>query len=143
MTRRARSDDLPRVAALEVDSLPADAWSEDYLGRAISGELPTIEVWVDDDVTAYAVVSVIHDVTELQRLGVRSDTRRSGAATRLVRDLSLDLASRGVERIVLEVRLDNLGAHAFYDRLGFRELSRRPGYYADGADAYVLEWVIR
>ncbi|BBH18045.1 hypothetical protein Back2_23320 [Nocardioides baekrokdamisoli] len=143
MTRLALPDDLPLVAALEVESLPADAWSSDYLGRAIAGELPTIEVWVSEDLTAYAVVSVLYDVTELQRLGVRQDARRSGAATRLVRDLAADLAARDVERMVLEVRVDNIGARAFYDRLGFRELSQRAGYYADGTDAYVLEWVIR
>lgn len=143
MTRRALAADLIRVAELEADSLPADAWSQDYLGRAIAGELPTIEVWVSDDLAAYAVVSVLFDVTEVQRLGVRADARRSGAATRLVRDLAVDLGARGVERIVLEVRVDNTGARAFYDHLGFRELSRRPGYYADGTDAYVLEWGIR
>lgn len=143
MTRLAVDDDLPVVAALEAGSLPGDAWSADYLGRAIAGELPTIEVWVNDDLTAYAVVSVLYDLAELQRLGVREDVRRSGAATKVVRDLAVELGGREVDRIVLEVRVDNVGARALYDRLGFRELSQRPGYYADGTDAYVLEWVIR
>lgn len=143
MTRRAVDEDLPVVVALEAESLPGDAWSEDYLGRAIAGELPTIEVWLNDDLTAYAVVSVLYDLAELQRLGVRPDARRSGAATRLLRDLAVELRGRRVERIVLEVRVDNVGAHAFYDRIGFHELSQRPSYYADGTDACVLEWVIR
>lgn len=143
MTRRAVPDDVALVAALEAESLPADPWSADYLGRAVAGELPTIEVWVSEDLTAYAIVSVLYDVTELQRLGVCPAARRTGAATALLRDLSVELAGRGVERVVLEVRVDNTVARAFYDRLGFRELSRRSGYYADGTDAYVLEWIIR
>ena len=42
----------------------------------------------------------------------------------------------GLARIVLEVRADNAGARAFYQRLGYRTLERVPGYYG-GREAAV------
>ena len=36
-------------------------------------------------------------------------------------------ATRGVQRVFLEVRESNLGAIAFYERLGFRRVGRRAG----------------
>lgn len=140
MIRRACVDDIDVVADLEVEALPDDAWSEDYLARAIKGELPTIEVWVDEHV--YAVVSVTFEVAEVQRIGVAAEARRGGRASAFLRELALDLARRDVERIVLEVRESNEAARELYRGLGFRDLDRRPRYYADGADAYVLEWRI-
>ena len=35
----------------------------------------------------------------------------------------------GIARIVLEVRASNDGAHAFYERMGYRKRVRVPGYY--------------
>jgi ribosomal-protein-alanine N-acetyltransferase len=45
----------------------------------------------------------------------------------------------GADRVLLEVREDNVAALAFYAARGFTELARRPRYYRDGATAVVLE----
>ena len=39
----------------------------------------------------------------------------------------------------LEVRADNAGARAFYERLGYRRLALLPGYYQGREDALRLE----
>ncbi len=44
----------------------------------------------------------------------------------------------GCFAIALEVAVNNDDAQAFYERLGYRETGRIPGYYADGTDALVL-----
>ena len=54
---------------------------------------------------------------------------RRGVATRLLLFALADLAAEGVEDVTLEVAVDNVPARALYDRLGFSEAGRRPGYY--------------
>jgi ribosomal-protein-alanine N-acetyltransferase len=44
----------------------------------------------------------------------------------------------GVTHTLLEVREDNESALRLYGRMGFEQISRRPGYYADGTDALIL-----
>jgi ribosomal-protein-alanine N-acetyltransferase len=38
----------------------------------------------------------------------------------------------------LEVRESNLAARSLYGKFGFREVSRRPGYYQDTGEAAVV-----
>ena len=44
-----------------------------------------------------------------------------------------------VNRILLEVGVDNDSAIRFYTRIGFKEISRRKDYYRSGEDAFVME----
>lgn len=40
--------------------------------------------------------------------------------------------------MLLEVRSDNHAATTLYEQLGFVQVGRRPGYYADGAAALLM-----
>jgi ribosomal protein S18 acetylase RimI-like enzyme len=45
---------------------------------------------------------------------------------------------QGVRTLSLEVRASNEGAQAFYRKLNFVAVYRRPNYYPDGEDAVVM-----
>lgn len=137
--RRATLADLERIAELEVVCVGADAWSEALIGQGLADELPTVAYFValvDGETAGYAVASYVDDVAELQRIGVDPLARRGGVASALV-DAVVACATEAA-RILLEVREDNEGGRAFYERLGFTELDRRPRYYRDGEAAIVL-----
>ncbi|GAB3998571.1 GNAT family N-acetyltransferase [Nocardioides marmoraquaticus] len=140
VVRRAVPDDLDAVAALEREGLGPDAWSEVLLREGLGGRLPTTTYLVaerDGVVVGHAVSAVAGDVVELQRIAVVEPQRRTGLASALL-EAVVALAGPG-ERVLLEVREDNVGAQAFYAARGFVELARRPRYYAGGATAVVLE----
>jgi ribosomal-protein-alanine N-acetyltransferase len=42
------------------------------------------------------------------------------------------------EAIFLEVRESNAAARAFYEKLGFEQMGRRKGYYADGLEDAII-----
>jgi ribosomal protein S18 acetylase RimI-like enzyme len=44
----------------------------------------------------------------------------------------------GCVAIELEVAVNNAGARAFYEHLGYRQTGWIPGYYADGTNAMVM-----
>ena len=144
--RPAVPEDAEAIAALEAENLGADAWSPALVEEGVASRLPTIAYLVaevDDGarrrVVGHAVVSVVVDVAELQRISVTPAHRRSGLATALL-DACCDLArAGGAERLLLEVREDNLGALRFYAARGFAEVDRRPRYYRDGTTAVVLQ----
>ena len=75
----------------------------------------------------------------IQKLCVSPTARRQGIATALIVKLRELLAPR--QRLLLEVAVNNQGARKLYQRLGFDEVGRRPGYYKRGGksvDALVL-----
>ena len=57
------------------------------------------------------------------------DRAWQGQGRRLLEWLERPARVAGLARIVLEVRAENAGARAFYERLGYRPLARLPGYY--------------
>ncbi len=73
---------------------------------------------------------------EILDLTVDPAARRSGWGRRLVAAVQ----SNGASIIWLDVAADNGPALALYRDLGFVEASRRPAYYASGADALVMRW---
>ncbi len=147
MTRieAATEADLDAIVALERESLGWDAWSEPLIREGLEGRLPTIRYLAargDEELAGYAVVSLVADVAELQRIAVAPTYRRTGVASALVRAL-LGLADgTEVERVLLEVREDNEAALGLYAQSGFVEIDRRPGYYRDGAAAVVMQLLL-
>ncbi|MFD4326690.1 ribosomal protein S18-alanine N-acetyltransferase [Nocardioides sp. NPDC058538] len=140
--RPAGPDDVDAIAALELEAFPDDAWTPEYLQVAIDGKMPTVRILaaVDDagTVIGHALVSVVYEIAELQRIATAEEQRRRGIG-RVLLGACIDLArEEGAERILLEVREDNTAALPFYDRAGFVEIDRRERYYRDGATGIVL-----
>jgi ribosomal-protein-alanine N-acetyltransferase len=141
MIREAKPEDVEAVARLEAESLGDDAWSRALVEEGVTGALPTIHYLVaevDGEVTAYAVASVVADISELQRIAVTPAARRQGIASALLTEV-VELARAGeADRLLLEVRDTNEEALAFYAANGFVEVDRRPRYYRDGSTAVVM-----
>jgi ribosomal-protein-alanine N-acetyltransferase len=78
------------------------------------------------------------DEGEILNLAVDKGDRRKGEGTALSRQMMNSFAARGVQCVFLEVRESNLGAIAFYERLGFRRVGRREGYYHQPAGAALI-----
>ena len=89
-------------------------------------------------VVGHAVVSVVADISELQRIAVDATHRRRGLATSLLEEVVALARSGGADRLLLEVREDNAAALAFYAARGLAEIDRRPRYYRDGGTAVVM-----
>jgi [ribosomal protein S18]-alanine N-acetyltransferase len=140
--RPATPDDVPAVADSELESFPGDAWTAEYLEAVIEGQLPTIRLLScehDGAVVGHAIVSILFEDAELQRIAISPAYRRRGLARELLHEV-LALATReGAERMLLEVREQNEPALALYLDEGFVEIDRRERYYADGATGIVLE----
>ncbi len=146
MIRPATSSDIDVVARLEQEHLGDDAWSRGLVEEGVTGRLPTIHYLVVEergDVVGHAVLSVVADISELQRIAVDATHRRRGLASRLLAEAAGLARREGAERLLLEVREDNAGAIAFYAARGFVEIDRRPRYYRDGGTAVVMQRPLR
>ncbi len=77
----------------------------------------------------YVIVLAGGGSADIVSVAVAPELLRRGVATRLLLFALAELAGEGVEEISLEVAVDNAPARALYERLDFREVGRRPGYY--------------
>lgn len=77
----------------------------------------------------FGVMHFGDDRAHLLLLCVLPDRQRRGIGLQLVHWLFDSARAAGTPTIDLELRADNPGALAFYERLGFRQTEMVPGYY--------------
>lgn len=137
--RRATSDDLPPIMALEDEIYPDDAWSAENMARELTGEHTYYLVAIGDDdaIDAYAglLAPIGTGQGDIQTITVASRARRHGLARTLMLALINEARRRGAEELFLEVRVDNEPAQALYRELGFETVAVRKRYYKGGIDA--------
>lgn len=139
--RTAKEPDIPELARLETLSF-ADPWSQTSLleelnhsaGLSLVAEDPAGEL----PIVGYLVLRLTGSVAELLRIAVHPERKLQGLGTSLLQRAFDELVSRRVKCCFLEVRSDNQAALALYKRFPAHQISRRSGYYRDGAAALVL-----
>ena len=97
------------------------------------------------DPMGYVIVLAGGGSADIVSVAVAPELLRRGVATRLLLFALADLAGEGVEEITLEVAVDNVPARALYERLDFREVGSRPGYYSrdrELVDALVMRRIL-
>jgi len=134
--------DLDAVMAIEQLSFPAP-WLRQAFADELARPWARLEVLrqvATDGVVAFCNYWLVADELHILNIAVHPDERRRGHAARLVRHI-LDEAGRNKARVVsLEVRVSNQAASELYRKFGFREVGRRPRYYADnGEDALLMD----
>jgi len=91
------------------------------------------------DLVGFAGAWVLVDELHVTTIAVHPAWRRRGVGTSLMLRLVERSLERGIALVTLEVRPSNATARALYERLGFSEVGRRRGYYADtGEDALIM-----
>jgi len=88
---------------------------------------------------AFACVWIIDQEMKINNVAVHPRWRGRGIGSRILRYLLEFGAQQGCLEATLEVRPSNQVAKKIYDRLGFRTVGRRRGYYSDThEDALVM-----
>lgn len=128
----------------QVAELEAICFRDPWSLRSITSELTNpLSLWIvamDGNVVAgYVGSQSVMGEADMMNLAVRPEYRRAGVGTELVEQLVLHLKNRGVCCLTLEVRLSNQHAIVLYEKLGFRQVGRRPNYYSNPKeDALIL-----
>ncbi|MFN7987631.1 MAG: ribosomal protein S18-alanine N-acetyltransferase [Thermoanaerobaculia bacterium] len=137
--RDVRAMDLDAVAELERISFPVP-WKREFFASEVGAAFRFNRVVRAPDglLAGYVFCAFAGGEIHVNKIAVDPAWRRKGVARLLMQEV-LDLGTRiAAEEIYLEVRPSNLPARNFYVTLGFREVGRRPQYYADGEDALVM-----
>lgn len=122
-----------------------EAWTADsiksLLGDAgATGFIATYEH--PQNVIGFVLARMVADEAEILSVGVKEEFQRCGVGDRLIQAIERIMNRVDVEKIYLEVAVDNDAAIHLYRKLGYDEVGRREGYYRrpDGgfADALLL-----
>jgi ribosomal-protein-alanine N-acetyltransferase len=120
---------VSQIAALEKLCF-SDAWSENSIRSELSNKLSLWLVAVDGDrVAGYIGSQTVLGWADMMNLCVSPDYRRQGIGEQLTMELERQLREEKVECLTLEVRVSNAPAITLYEKLGFKQVGKRPRYY--------------
>lgn len=107
-------------------------WPQDLLGA----ELATAEavgIFSGTNLAGFVLYRELDRAWEISLVASHPKFRRQGLMEKLFAYL---IAAKGQEReLWLEVHEENVAAQKLYEKLGFKEVRRRPRYYKDGGSA--------
>jgi [ribosomal protein S18]-alanine N-acetyltransferase len=149
--RHATSYDLPKMIALERSTETAAHWGEGQyttlfdpssLHRVVfiaeMSDQTLVPASTCDKVCGYVIAQAAGPEWELENIIVDPAMLRSGLGSQLLSALLAEARTQGCQRMLLEVRDSNLAARRLYEKHGFQESGRRPGYYGNPTEDAIL-----
>ena len=132
--------DVEAVHPAELSLFPADAWPlEMFLAEIQHPTRAYVVIEKESEIVGYAGAMCIADTADIQTIAVLPQYEGQGYGRAMLDFLHRESAQRGAQRILLEVRADNLRAQNLYHLNGYRQIHCRAGYYNDGVDALIME----
>lgn len=128
--RRGREEDIAEVVRIQADALPGSAWDPHHYT-----EYPFLVAEFQGGVAGFLVSrQTAPDEQEILNLAVDSRYRRVGVGEKLMRAH----LSQCQGYVFLEVRESNEPARKLYEKMGFREVGRRPNYYENPPETAIV-----
>jgi ribosomal-protein-alanine N-acetyltransferase len=140
---RATAAECAAMASAHLQAFDEKAWRDDEFEDLLEGEGIYGFLAETGEPAGVILCRVAAGEMEVLTLGVTPASRRRGVARALLA-ASLPVArDLGAERVFLEVAVDNDGAIALYERLGFARAGLRKSYYDRGAHGVMDALVMR
>jgi len=136
---KAQISHVPELARLEREVF-SSPWSEKALTDTISGNASLFLVCEKDgQVAGYVGSYIVSDEAAITNVAVFPEYRRRRIAEALVEELKRRAREKSCTVITLEVRVSNAPAISLYEKLGFKTVGCRRGFYSHPReDAYVM-----
>ena len=136
-------DHVSQIAELEKLCF-SSPWSEKSIGEELTNPLSLWFAAVEGEkVAGYIGSQSVMGESDMMNVAVDPEYRRSGIGQQLILALVEGLKAAGNHCLSLEVRCSNTPAITLYEKLGFSQIGKRPGYYRNPReDALILrkEW---
>ena len=139
LSRPARVEDVPAVAALEAEVF-TDPWPAHLYVQEV-GQPLRFQIVVDTDngfLAGYLFACWQLDELHILKVATHPLHQGRGIATTMLAEAKSEAEKASARAVILEVRPSNRGAFRLYRRLGYNVIARRPRYYADGEDALLM-----
>jgi [ribosomal protein S18]-alanine N-acetyltransferase len=138
--RPAKLTDIPALVIIEKHAFSSPWTSEHFLYEIEQNPFSFLFVAeVDSIIVGYIDWWLTFQQGQINNVAVIPQLRRKKIGETLLLDALKRLSEGGAETVTLEVRVSNLPAQKLYEKFGFKNILRKPKYYTDGEDAFLME----
>jgi ribosomal-protein-alanine acetyltransferase len=141
--KKMTTEDAAAVEEVEKASFGMPWSRESFWEEAVNDKAYYLLVLDEDKVIGYAGTWVLFDEAQITNVAVAPSYRGKGVGLTLLRELMQIVKTLGASAMTLEVRPSNTAAIALYEKLGFKSVGLRPGYYQDNGEAAMIMWLTK
>ncbi|MDF2923130.1 MAG: alanine acetyltransferase [Paenibacillaceae bacterium] len=139
--RPMKVDDIDFICEIEQEAFPTP-WTPGAFHNELTNNhfAHYLVMEVDNAIAGYAGMWIIMDEAHITNIAVRTGYRGRKLGERLLLELRSHAGKHGAKRMTLEVRVTNRVAQNLYEKLGFRSVGVRKGYYTDNNEDALIMW---
>lgn len=126
--RHMQEGDIPAVTAIE-QAVFSRPWTEQSFVQALQQDTLFVVVLKDNTIIGYCGMYCSFEEGEITNVAVSPQKHHQGIGRSMMRYLLEEAKSRGISRIILEVRISNCNAIQLYKSLGFENCGIRKNFY--------------
>lgn len=126
-------------AELEANSGAPKPWSTNlYESEFLNPNVKCYGLFQQGTLLAFIIFQVVLDEADISNFVVKKDFQGQGFGNNLLSFAISELKSLGIKKIKLEVREFNISAKHLYEKMGFKIVATRQGYYSDTGELAIL-----
>lgn len=133
--RTVSLSDINRLHYIEIHSFKSP-FSLDTLAKlAQTPNIIFLVAHIKQIIIGHIIISLRKSEAHIISIVIDKDYRRKGYGSILLKKILEKLDGKKIKKLVLEVRVGNKSAIAFYEKFNFKPIKTKVGYYSDGEDA--------
>lgn len=133
-----QENNVKDVAAIDRECFTGEAWTESLFREEIGESSKYYAVFsVDNVVVGFGAYAHILDEGHILNIAVKPSCQQKGFGKKILEKMISHGKENGINAFTLEVRVSNFRARALYERMGFRNVGIRKGFYPDKEDACI------
>lgn len=133
--------DIETICRIEEESFPTPWTSGAFFNELTNNHFAHYMIMeLDGAIAGYGGMWLIMDEAHITNVAVRKPYRGRKLGERLLGELQKTAALLGAKRMTLEVRVSNSIAQNLYQKMGFRSVGVRKGYYTDNNEDALIMW---
>ena len=140
---KMKANDLEEIMKIEQASFPLP-WTRGMFEQELvigSSHFFIVRTMPSKEIIGYGGFWQVLEELHLVNLAVKKESRQEGLGRKLLHYLLCQGKALGLRRATLEVRASNTAAQQLYERVGFKNIATRKGYYADNREDAVIMWL--
>jgi ribosomal-protein-alanine N-acetyltransferase len=139
--RAMRLEDIGDICRIEQEAFPTPWTAGAFRNELTNNQFARYLVMeLGGEIVGYGGMWLIMEEAHVTNIAVRADHRGKKLGERLVREMQRIAYDQGAVRMTLEVRVSNYIARRLYQKLGFRSIGLRRGYYTDNGEDAMIMW---
>lgn len=136
--KRLAQEHIEPLLEIENEAYP-DPWKHSMFQQEITNSTSYFYVLLrEEEIVGYGGFWLMLDEAHITKVTVAGGHRGQGIGRKLMLHLLLEAEAKGANTARLEVREHNAAARGLYERLGFRAVGLRKGYYAKTNETAVV-----